>query len=174
MTLPMKKIRIIEVKNVIKHKIHPQKSPSYDLISGKVLQEISQKGLRAITQIQNAILRIEYFPYQWKEWQIIMIVKPGKNSEDISSYRPNCLLPILSKILEKILLQRPTHITEERKLIPSHQFGFRKKHGTIEQPHRLVNKIHTDLENKRHCSAAFIHIIQAFDKVWHTGLFYKL
>jgi retron-type reverse transcriptase len=73
-----------------------------------------------------------------------------------------------------ILLQRLTLIVEESKLIPSHQFGFRKKHGTIEQAHRLVNKIHNDLENKRYCSAVFIDISQAFDKVWHTGLFYKL
>ena len=58
--------------------------------------------------------------------------------------------------------------------IPFHQFGFRKKHGTIEQAHRLVNKIHKDLENKRYCSVAFIDVSQAFDKVWHTGLFYKL
>jgi len=97
-----------------------------------------------------------------------------KNSEDIASYRPISLLPILSKILEKILLQRLTPIIEESKLIPSRQFGFRMKHGTIEQPQRLVNKIHNDLENRRYCSAAFIDISQAFDKVWHTGLFYKL
>jgi hypothetical protein len=89
-------------------------------------------------------------------------------------YRPIGLLPILSKILEKILLQRLTPIIDESKLIPSHQFEFRKKHGTIEQAHRLVNKIHNDLENKRYRSAAFIDISQAFDKVWHTGLFYKL
>jgi len=30
------------------------------------------------------------------------------------------------------------------------------------------------LERKRYCSAAFTDISQAFDKVWHTGLFYKL
>jgi hypothetical protein len=58
MTLPMKKIQLNEVKNVIKHKIHPRKTPGYDLITGKVLQELSQKGLKAITQIYNAILRI--------------------------------------------------------------------------------------------------------------------
>jgi hypothetical protein len=58
MTLPMKKIRINEVKNVIQRKINPKKAPGYDLITGKVLQELSQKGLRAITQIYNAILRI--------------------------------------------------------------------------------------------------------------------
>jgi hypothetical protein len=36
-----------------------------------------------------------------------------------------------------------------------------------------MNKIHNDLENKRYCSAVFIDISQAFDKVWHTGLFIK-
>ena len=125
MTQPMKKIRINDVKNVLKHKIHSKKAPGYDLITGKVLQELSQKGLRAITQIYNAILRIEYFPCHWKVGQIIMIAKPGKNPEDIESYWPISLLPILSKILEKILLQRLTPIIEESNLIPSHQFGFR-------------------------------------------------
>jgi retron-type reverse transcriptase len=30
------------------------------------------------------------------------------------------------------------------------------------------------LENKAHCSVAFVDISQAFDKVWHTGSLYKL
>jgi hypothetical protein len=64
MTLPMKKIRINEVKNIIQYKINPKKAPGYDLITGKILQELSQKDLRAITQICNAVLRIEYFPCQ--------------------------------------------------------------------------------------------------------------
>jgi len=81
MTLPMKKIRINEIKNVIKHKIHPKKAPGYDLITGKVLQELFQKGLKAITQIYNAILRIESFPCQWKVGQIIMIAKPEKKTQ---------------------------------------------------------------------------------------------
>jgi len=79
-TLPMKKIRINEVKNFIQRKIHPTKAPGYDLITGKVLQKLSQRGLRAITQIYNAILRIEYFPCQWKVGQIIMIAKPEKKT----------------------------------------------------------------------------------------------
>jgi hypothetical protein len=103
-----------------------------------------------------------------------MIVKPGKNPDDITSYRPVSLLPILSTSLEKILLKRLTPIIGESKLIPSHQFGFIKKHRTIGQAHRLVNNINNDLESKRYCSAAFIDISQAFDKVWHIGLLYKL
>ena len=77
MTIPTKKIRINEVKNVLKHKLHPKKAPGYDLITGKVLQELTQKDLTAITQIYSAILRIEYFPCHWKGGQIIVTAKPG-------------------------------------------------------------------------------------------------
>ena len=66
---------------------HPTKASGYDPITGKVLQGLSQKGLRVITQLYNAILRIEYFPCQWKVGQIIMIAKPGKPPHDIRSLR---------------------------------------------------------------------------------------
>ena len=77
-------------------------------------------------------------------------------------------------MFEKLLLQRLQPILHERETIPDFQFGFRKKHGTIEQVNRIVNKISSDLEGKRYCSAAFLDISQAFDKVWYTGLLYKL
>lgn len=144
------------------------------MITGKILTELSEKSLKAIVQIYNAILRTEYFPNQWKVGQIILIPKPGKNPNDVSSYRPISLLPALSKVLEKVILKKLTPLITTGNLIPSHQFGFRKQHGTTEQVHRLVNKIINDFENKRYCSAVFIDISQAFDKVWHTGLLYKL
>ena len=79
--------------------IQKKKAPVYDLITGKILKEVSQKGLRGIAQIYKAILQTEYFPCQWKVGQIIMIVKPRKNPNDITSCRPISLLPVLSKIL---------------------------------------------------------------------------
>jgi len=114
----MKKIRINEVKHVIQYKINPKKSlRDYDLITGKILKELPQKGLRGVTQIYNAILQTEYFPRQWKVEKIIMIVKSEKQPNDITSYRPISLLQILSKILEMILLQRLTSIIDESKVI---------------------------------------------------------
>jgi hypothetical protein len=157
-------------KIVIQYKINPKKAPGYDLITGKTLKELSQEGLRAVTQIYDAILQTEYFTCRWKVRHIIMIVKPRKNPNDITSYRPISLLPVLSKILEKILLKRLTPITEESKLIPTHQFEFRKEHRTIQQAYRLVYKINDDLQSTRYCSAAFIDTSQALDKVWHKSL----
>jgi hypothetical protein len=106
--------------------------------------------------------------------QIIMIAKPGKNPSDLTPYRPISLLPLLSKILEKIILKILTPALAVNKVIPSHQFGFRSKHGTIQKLHRIIHRINNDLENKRYCTAAFLDISQAFDTVWHTGLFLKL
>ena len=65
-------------------------------------------------------------------------------------------------------------ILQEKHIIPDHQFGFRKKHATTEQIHRIVNIIHEAQEKDQYCMAAFLDITQAFDKVWHHGLLYKL
>jgi len=151
MALPLKKIRVGEVKSAIQFALNSKKAPGYDLINGKIIKELSLKGLQAITQIYNAILRLEYFPSHRKIGQIIMIAKPGKNPNDITSYRPISLLPTLSKILEKLILKRLLPIIEDCKIIPSHQFGFRRKYGTIEQVHRLVHTIHKAMECKQYC-----------------------
>jgi hypothetical protein len=65
-------------------------------------------------------------------------------------------------------------MVENNGLIPNHQFSFRHRHSTIEQTHQII-RINEALENKQYsyCSAAF-DISQIFNKVWHTGLLYKL
>ncbi|MFP3031195.1 MAG: hypothetical protein ACEY3M_08715, partial [Wolbachia sp.] len=65
-----------------------------------------------------------YFPIQWKYPHIIMIPKPGKPPTEVTSYRPISLLPILSKIFERLLLNRIQETTLLNDLIPDHQFGF--------------------------------------------------
>jgi hypothetical protein len=65
-------------------------------------------------------------------------------------------------------------MVENNRLIPNHQLGFRQRHSTTEQTHRIVQRINEALENKQYCSAAFLDVSQAFDKVRHTGLLYKL
>jgi hypothetical protein len=58
--------------------------------------------------------------------------------------------------------------------IPDHQFGFRGSHSTIQQCHRIVDEISYAFERKYYCSAVFLDIAQAFDRVWHIGLLSKL
>jgi hypothetical protein len=40
--------------------------------------------------------------------------------------------------------------------------------------HGIVPRINEALENKQYSTAVFSDISQAFDKLWHTGILYKL
>ena len=146
----------------------------HDQISNKAIKELPVKGIALISSIFNAILRLEYYPKTWKTSQITLIPKVGKPIHETSSYRPISLLPTLSKLLEKLLTNRLFSLLEDLKTLPDHQFGFRKQHSTIEQIHRITHNISQTLEKKKYCSAIFLDIQQAFDKVWHEGLLYKL
>jgi hypothetical protein len=84
--------KITEVRNT-KHKQRPNKSSGYDLITGKLLQELPEPGMRAITQLYNGILRTGHYPNQWKISQIISILKLGKAQEETQSYLSISLLP---------------------------------------------------------------------------------
>jgi hypothetical protein len=59
-----------------------------------------------------------YFPAQWKVAQMILILKLGKPPHAPSSYRPISLLPIPSKVFEKLLLNRLLPLIDQAKLLP--------------------------------------------------------
>lgn len=122
----------------------------------------------------NSVLRLTHFPTQWKLAKIIMVLKPNKQENYVTSYRPISLLPVISKVFERLLQKRLFPILDALNILPDHQFGFRHGHGTSEQCHRVVKTIRDSLENKQYCSAVFLDVKQAFDRVWHDGLLYKL
>ena len=103
-----------------------------------------------------------------------MLPKPGKNPIDVTSYRPISLLPTISKVLEKLILKRINKGSNPQDWIPDHQFGFRQSHSTIQQCHRVADTINKALENHQFCTASFLGFSQAFDKVWHPGLLFKI
>lgn len=127
-----------------------------------------------LTYLFNVALRLKHVPSVWKVAEVIMLRKPGKPPNEAKSYRPISLLPTISKLFEKLLLQRLNRVIERKKLIPNHQFGFRQKHSTIDQVHRITDTIEKALEKKLICSTIFLDVAQAFDKVWHKGLIHKL
>ena len=163
-----------EVKNEINNNINPKKAPGFDLITGKVLQQIPRKAIIKITNLINAAFRLQYVPRLWKVAEVIMIPKPGKPPHETACYRSISLLPVMSKLFEKLLIKRLKPIIERKNLILNHQFGFRSKHSTIDQVTRITNIIEHALEEKKVCSTIFLDVMQAFGKVWHRGLNCKL
>ena len=114
------------------------KSAGLDLITAEILLEIPNNILMALTNLLNCCHSLKYVPIMWKVAEVIMIPKPGKPPNIITSYRPISLLPVLSKLLEKMFQARLMPIINRKELIPKHQFGFRESHSTIDQVHRIV------------------------------------
>lgn len=154
--------------------LNPRKAPGQDKITGQLIKALPLNGKIGILYIFNAILRLNYFPQQWKLAKIFFIPKPGKDVYRVESYRPISLLPILSKLFEKLLLEKLQNYLDNNNIIPTHQFGFRSQHSTIEQIHKIHDKIKDALEKKQYCIGLFLDIAQAFDKVNHNGLLTKI
>jgi hypothetical protein len=91
-TIP--EIKFLTVKEVQKEIacLNPRKAPGIDGVANIVLKEISRKGRVLLTYIFNDILKQKYCPSQLKTAEIIMIPKPGKNPNNVSSYRPISLI----------------------------------------------------------------------------------
>jgi len=98
----------------------------------------------------------------------------GKAPNEVSSYRIIPLLPIMSKIFEKLVLKRVIPITDAKHIIPLQQFRFRQQHSTIDQVHRITAIIEQALEEQQVCATMFLDVAQAFDMVWHSGLLHKI
>jgi hypothetical protein len=116
-----------EVRQEIKL-LNPRKAPGHDLIVGDMLKNPQRKTVVLLTTIYNSMLKLGYYPIQWKLAQVIMVAKTRKQPTETKIYRPISLLPIMSKIFERLLLKRIEEAVSLNKLIPNLQFEFRTKH----------------------------------------------
>lgn len=107
-----------------------KKTGGIDQIRNIYLKKFPREGVKFLTNIINASLKIQYFPDAWKLAKVIPIPKAGKPLDSMQSYRPISLLSSVSKIYERILKEKIMKIIDDRKIYPDEQFGFRRFHGT--------------------------------------------
>lgn len=118
-----------------------------------------------IVYIINASLKLAYFTIHWKIGLIIPILKPGKKSNEPSSYRPISILSTLSKLTEKIILKRLNDYENKHNIMVDEKFGFRQKHHTVQQVTRIVNDISINFNYSKTTVMTLLDIEKAFDKV---------
>ena len=90
------------------------------------------------------------------------------NSQD--NYRPIALASIMSKVMEKVILNRIEHFLTTNK----NQFGFKKGHGTDQCIYVLKEVINLYSSLNTCLSICFLDVSKAFDRVNHQLLFQKL
>lgn len=96
-------------------------------------------------------------------------MKPNKDPGHAKSYRPICLIPTLSKLLEKILVKRLTFFLEKNQLLSPEQHGFRENRSCETAISSLLNIIADNKTANLHTNVTSIDITGAFDSVnWRS------
>lgn len=168
-----KKISVEEVSAAIKGAKN-MKAPGFDTIFNLVLKNLSVSALSHIANIFNRCLDLNYFPNCWKLAKVVPILKPGKDPTSPKSYRPISLLSALSKLFEKVILNRVLDHVNNNNILLQEQFGFRKGHSTSHQLYRVTNIINKNKSVAKSTVMGLLDVEKAFDNVWHDGLVYKL
>jgi hypothetical protein len=76
--------------------------------------------------------------------------------------------------MEKIIVKHLHNYVLEHHIITEHQSGFQPKDSTVNQLVYIYNTIISNLDIGKDIRFIFCDIFKAFDRVWHTGLLYKL
>lgn len=160
-----------EVRSIIK-KFKNMKAPGDDGIFYILIKKLPESCLSFLVNIFNKCFQLAYFPEKWKNAKVVPILKPDKNPAEASSYRPISLLSSISKLFEKLILNRM--MIDENSIFANEQFGFRHGHSTTHQLLRVTNFIRSNKSEGYSTGVALLDIEKAFDSVWHEGLIVKL
>jgi len=127
----------------------------------------------SITAILNSSFTTSTYPGDWRIAEVWPILKEG-DFEQPSNNRPISLLPILSKVCEKVVLHKPTHYLKTNKRLAVEQSRKKKWHSTETS---LIVSIDTILEavDKRKVTAViYVDMSKVFDSINHSILLQKL
>ena len=94
----------------------------------------------------------------------------------LNNYRPISLLPVFSKLLEKIMFDKVMGFLTSHNILYRHQYGFRPKHSTIHPIIRLLNQCAeaNNEETPEFTLAILCDLSKAFDVINHEILLQKL
>ncbi|XP_045537326.1 uncharacterized protein LOC123721737 [Papilio machaon] len=144
---------------------NPKKAPGPDGLTADICLAAITLDPELFLAIANRCLALACFPRRWKEAVVAVLRKPNK--EDYThprSYRPIGLLPIMGKVLEKMLVRRVRWYTAP--MISRHQYGFMPQRGTEDSLYDMIQHIRAEVEKRRLVVLISLDIEGAFDNAW--------
>ena len=167
--------------NIIKRivsKMESKKSTDIFGISNFLIKKIITGIALPLAHIINLSISTGIVPNDMKIAKVIPIYKiKGNNSIlkiDPSNYRPISLLPIFSKILEKIVYEQLMCYLNTNNIIYEHQYGFQSKKSTVHPVIHFLNYIAEAKNESKVAIGVFCDLEKCFDTISHSILIRKL
>lgn len=148
---------------------NPKKAPGLDGLTADICSAAITLDSEMFLGLMNKCLGLCYYPTIWKEAVVVVLRKMGK--EDYThpkSYRPIGLLPVLGKILEKMLMRRMRwHISPG---MSAQQYGFTPQRGTEDALYVMIKQLKDRLISKELIVLISLDIEGAFDSAWWPAM----
>ena len=142
-----------------------------DNLSGFILRECADVLATPLSVIFNKCLRSGVFPTRWKDATVIPVHKKGPHDQ-AGNYRSVSLLPIVSKVFEKILCDSlARHISPA---ISSSQHGFVRGRSCVTNLSEFMFHATSALQSKSQLEVIYTDFSSAFQSVDHRFLLHKL
>ena len=141
-------------------------SPGWDSIAGTVLKSCYNAFITPLTYIMNLSISKGVVPKELKLAKVVPLFKSG-DTMAMTNYRPVSILPVFSKVLEKLMYKRLLCFLNKYKILYDYQFGFRNKHSPELALTILIDKISNALNNGDHILGIFLDFSKAFDTINH-------
>ena len=146
-----------------------------DFIDTRTVKLAAKQIAPALTHIINLSISTSTFPSLWKFAKVVPLLKSLTADKLMpKNYRPVALLPILSKVLEKIVFSQFVKYLEENNLIHPNLHGSRAAHSTSTALIQLYDKWADDVENDKMVGVLICDQSAAFDLCDHYLLIEKL
>ena len=148
-------------------------SPGWDELKPGLIKMIKNYVKTPLTHICNRSFETGIFP---SELKIANVVPIFKSSDEMifSNYRPVSVLPVFSKVLERLMYNRLITYINQNHLLYNLQFGFQKGKSTHMALITLIDKISEALDDGDFVIGVFLDFSKAFDTVDHNILLKKL
>lgn len=127
----------------------------------------------SICDIFNFSIFSGSFPESWKIARVAPIFKGGK-PDDRSNYRPISVLPVVSRLFEKVIYDQLYQYLDKHKYLASHQSGFRSLHSVVTCLLKGTSDWYIDIDSGKYTAMIFIDLKKAFDTVDHQILLDKM
>ena len=160
------------VTNAIKD-VKIKNTEGYDRIPQRILIEGADFLIGPLTLLFKIVYRDKCIPEQWRFAKIIPVHKKDSKQE-IENYRPVANLCSVSKIFERMILNRIIELESLNgvDLTGKEQHGFKKGKGTATAGLLLQSLVSRALDNDNYVAMASIDLSAAFDVV-DIGLLIK-
>ena len=138
-----------------------------------IVKQIAPQIVNQLANIFNKSFLTGIVPTKLKIAKVIPLYKT-KDPALFCNYRPISLLPVFSKILERLMYNRLYNFLTEHNILSMNQFGFRKKYSTFLALMDLVDNITKNIDGGNYSIGFFLDLSKAFDTIDHTILLDKL